>query len=111
MVKNLPAMRGMKVQYLVWEDSMEKGMATHSSTLAWRISWTEETGGLWSIGLKRETNEQLQHVHTHTHGLSSGMNSLFYLKSLFGTHLYNVFLHHYPFIINTSPSKHESDYF
>ena len=42
MVKNLPVMRGT----LVWEDSLEKGMATHSSILAWRIPWTEEPGGL-----------------------------------------------------------------
>ena len=35
-----------------WEDPLEKGMATHSSILAWRILWTEEPGGLWSIGLQ-----------------------------------------------------------
>ena len=36
-----------------WEDPLEEGMTTHSSILAWRIPWTEEPGGLWSIGLKR----------------------------------------------------------
>ena len=46
MVKNLPAMEGTRVQSLGWEDSLEKGMATHSSILAWRIPWTEEPGGL-----------------------------------------------------------------
>ena len=35
------------------EDALEKGMATHSSTLAWRITWIEEPGGLWSLGLQR----------------------------------------------------------
>ena len=41
------------VQSLDWEDPLEKGMATHSSVLAWRISWTEEPGRLQSIGLQR----------------------------------------------------------
>ena len=45
-VKNLPAMEGTRVQSLGQEDSLEKGMATHSSILAWRIPWTEEPGGL-----------------------------------------------------------------
>ena len=38
------------VRYLVWEDPLEKEMATHSSILAWGISWTEEPGGLQSVG-------------------------------------------------------------
>ena len=42
MVKNLPVMRETQVQFLGWEDFQEKGMATHSSILAWRIPWTEE---------------------------------------------------------------------
>ena len=45
-VKNLPAMRETWIQSLDWEDLLEKGMATHSSILAWRIPWTEEPGGL-----------------------------------------------------------------
>ena len=53
MVKCLPAMRETWVRSLVWEDPLEKGMATHSSILAWRIPWTEETGGLQSMGLQR----------------------------------------------------------
>ena len=53
MVKNLPAMQGTQVQSLSWEDPLEKGMATHSSILAWRIPWTEEPGGLQSMGLQR----------------------------------------------------------
>ena len=54
-VKNLPAMRETQVRSLGWEDPLEKGMATHSSTLAWRILWTEETGGLQSIVLQSQT--------------------------------------------------------
>ena len=50
-VKNLPAMQETQVQSLGWEDPLEKGMATHSSILAWRIPWTEEPGGLWSMEL------------------------------------------------------------
>ena len=42
-----------QVQSLDWEDTLEKEMATHSSILAWRIPWTEETGGLQSIGSHR----------------------------------------------------------
>ena len=41
-----------QVQSLNWEDSLEKEMATHSSNLVWRIPWTEEHGGLQSMGLK-----------------------------------------------------------
>ena len=49
LVKNLPAMRETQVQSLGQEDPLEKGMATHSSILAWRIPWTEEPGGLQSM--------------------------------------------------------------
>ena len=49
-VKNLPAMQETWVQSLGREDPLEKGMATHFSVLAWRIPWTEETGGLQSMG-------------------------------------------------------------
>ena len=53
MVKNLPAMQEAWVRSLDWEDPLEEGMATHSSILTWRIPWTEEPGGLQSIGLQR----------------------------------------------------------
>ena len=56
MGKNLPATVGDKktwVQSLGQKDPLEKGMATHSSILAWRIPWTDEPGGLQSIGLQR----------------------------------------------------------
>ena len=46
-------MRETQIQSQVWEDPLEKGMATHFSILAWRISWTEEPGGLQSTGLQR----------------------------------------------------------
>ena len=53
MVKNLPAVQETWVQSLGWEDPLEKGIATHSSILAWRIPWTEEPGGLQSMGSQR----------------------------------------------------------
>ena len=53
MVKNLPAVQETQVQFLDQEDPLEKGMGTHSSILAWRIPWTEEPGGLQSMGLQR----------------------------------------------------------
>ena len=49
-VKNLPAVQETQVQFLGWEDPLEKEMATHSSILAWRIPWTEEPGRLQSLG-------------------------------------------------------------
>ena len=52
-VKNLPLMRETWVQSLGWEVPLEKEMATHSSILAWKISWTEEPGGLQSLQLRR----------------------------------------------------------
>ena len=53
MVNKLPAMRETWVRSLGWEDPLEEDMATCSSILAWRISWTEEPGRLQSIGLQR----------------------------------------------------------
>ena len=52
-VKNLPTMQETQVQFLSWEDPLDKDMATHASTLAWRIPWTEEPGGLQSLGSHR----------------------------------------------------------
>jgi len=50
MVKNMPAMQKMQVRSLGWEDTLEKGMATCSSILAWRMPWTEEPGRLQPMG-------------------------------------------------------------
>ena len=54
-VKNPPASAGEEIQgqLLSWKDPLEDSMATHSSVLAWRLSWTEDPGGLQSIGLQR----------------------------------------------------------
>ena len=53
MVKHLPAMQETQVQFLSQEDSLEKGMVTHSSILVWKIRWTEEPGGLQFTGSQR----------------------------------------------------------
>ena len=63
-VKNLPAMQETWVQFLGKEDSLEKGMATQSCILAWKVSWTEEPGGIQSMGSQEsETTQQLNHIY------------------------------------------------
>ena len=80
MVKNLPAMRKTRVQFLGWEDPLEKGMATHSSTLAWEIPWIEEPGGLQSMGPQRVGHNK---VTEHIQILKEGQ-FIFYLVNLKG---------------------------
>ena len=63
-VKNLPEIQETWVQSLVWEDPLEEGMATHSSILVWRIPWTEEPGGLQSLGLHRVRHDWMTNSHT-----------------------------------------------
>ena len=53
MVKGLPTMREIWIRSVGWEDPVDKEMATHSSTLAWKIPWTAEPGGLESMGSPR----------------------------------------------------------
>ena len=52
LVNHLPAVQETWAQFLCWEDALEKGMATHSSILAWKTPRTEEPGGLQSLGLQ-----------------------------------------------------------
>ena len=73
MVKNPPAMRETWVGSLDWEDALEKGMATHSSTLAWRTPWTEEHGVLQSTGLQRVGLDWVTKYSTYQ--FSSGVQS------------------------------------
>ena len=68
MVKNLPAIQDIWVWSLGQEDPLEKGMATHFSTPAWRIPWTEEPGGLSTCGCKeQDTTEKLTHTHLYVY--------------------------------------------
>ena len=73
MVKNLPAMQETQVRSLGQEDSLEKGMATHSSILAWRIPWTEEPGGLQSMGSHTESDTTDGPVLAFHGGVREGM--------------------------------------
>ena len=66
MVKNLPAMQKTWVWSLCWEDPLEEGMATHSGILAWRIPWTEESGGLQSVGLQRVRHNCRRHFNLYS---------------------------------------------
>ena len=64
-VKNLPAMRETQVGFLGGEDPLEEGMSTHSSILAWEIPWTDEPGGLQSMGLQSVGHaKKLLHMFT-----------------------------------------------
>ena len=63
LIKNLPAMQETQIWSLGWEDPLEKDMATHSSSLAWRIPWTEEPGRLQSMGLQRVGHDWVTSLH------------------------------------------------
>ena len=65
MVKRLPTMRETQVQSLGWEDPLEKEMAIHSSTLAWKIPWMEECGRLQSMGSQRVGHNWVTSLHPH----------------------------------------------
>ena len=73
-VKNLPAMKKTCVWSPSWEDPLEKEMATHSSILAWRIPWTEETGGLQSIALQRVR---------HDWSDLAGVHAIYFIRKVF----------------------------
>ena len=72
MVKNLPAMQKVQILSLGREDQLEKGVATHSSILAWRSPQTEEPGRLQSMGLQRGGQDGATNTYTFFHdGISS----------------------------------------
>ena len=68
-VKTLPAMLETQVPSLKWEDPLEKGLATYSSILAWRIPWTEEPNGLQSTELQRVRHDEATDTSTSTFSL------------------------------------------
>ena len=79
-IKSPPATPDTQVRSLGGEDPLEKGMATHSSILAWRIPWTEGPDGLQSMGAQElDTTERL----THTHGTGSLGIGCLWLTCLF----------------------------
>ena len=71
LVKNPPAIRETWVRSLDWDDSLEEGMAIHSSILAWGIPWTEEPGELQSLGLQKVRLNWVTNVHTQWRSNSS----------------------------------------
>ena len=79
-VKKLPARQQIWVLPLVWEDLLQNGMAIHSSIFAWRIPWTEEPGGLQSMGHKEvDMTKRLTHTHTHA-SLVISLDEIFYIS-------------------------------
>ena len=79
MVKNQPARQETRVESLGQEEPLEKGMATHSSILAWRIPWTEEPGGLQSMESQRVRHDLVTDTLTLTSKESSFIKSLHFL--------------------------------
>ena len=77
MVKNLPAFWETRIRSLGWEDPLEKGVATHSNILARRIPWTEEPGGLESLGSKRVRHNWV------TNTLTSSLEGIFFFFFFF----------------------------
>ena len=90
-LKHLPAMWETWVQSLGREDPLEKEMATHSSILAWRILWTEELGGLQSMGRKESDTTERLHFHFHFCGLGSfsslGFRPFLHIQCIHSLHL------------------------
>ena len=86
-MKNPLAMQETWVRFLGWEDPLEKGMATHSSILAWRIPWTEEPGRLQSIKWQR-----VGHDRATKHARTQGIIIDFYFYSDIGSYGYLSFL-------------------
>ena len=85
MVKSLPAMWETWVQSLGQEDPLEKEMAPHSSTLAWKIPWTEEPGGLQSRGSQRVGNDYTTNAHVHK---TSAVKALLFVFLMYCVILY-----------------------
>ena len=86
-VQNRPARQGTRVWSLGWEVSLKKGMAIHSSILAWRIPWTEKPGGLQSIGLQRIGHDWATNTHTHTHTHTDTQYSILWIYHILFIHL------------------------
>ena len=85
MVKNLPAMHETWGRHLGQEDPLEKGMATHSSILAWRIPGTEEPGGLQSMGLQKVGHDRATNIFIFSVCACQSRSSSLCLSPLFPT--------------------------
>ena len=78
-------MQETQVQSLAQEDPLEKEVTTYSSILAWRIPWTEETGGLWSMRSQRVAHNSATNTHTYTESGLEAMSLGSFLSSMFFT--------------------------
>ena len=94
MVKRLPAMRETRVRFLGWEDPLEKEMAIHSSTLAWKIPWTEEPDRLQSWGRKQSDTTELLHFTLQLLTLASFTQHSFMLRIRSLLHFTAEFFHY-----------------
>ena len=79
--KNLPTVQETQVPSLGWDDLLEKGMATRSRILAWEIPWTEESGGLQSIGSQRVRHDWSNLAHLHTNAMWKRCGGLWVLRT------------------------------
>ena len=79
-VKNLPVMQENWVQFLGQEDPLEKGMATYSSIIAWRIPWMEDPGGLQSTGLLKVRHHWITNTFTKTIKFCHYKSNIFFFK-------------------------------
>ena len=75
--KSLPAIRKTWVWFLVWEDPLQKEMGTHSSILAWTISWTEKPGGLQSMGSQRVGHDRVTNTHCRFASMRSNLPPIY----------------------------------
>ena len=89
MVTDLPAMQETWVWFLGWVDPLEKGMATHSSILAWRIPWTEDPGGIQSMELQRVEHDWVTNTHTH---IQYNFSKVFKVSNLYSQLNWNVWI-------------------
>ena len=102
-VKNTPAMQETQVRFLGQEDPLEKGMAPHSNILAWRISWTEEPGGLQSMGWQRVKHNRATNTFTFIHKTFKKNDYKDFLSYMYSTQILSHFtalelLHWAPFL-------------
>ena len=82
-VKNPPAMQETQVRSLGRADPLQKGMATHSTVLAWRIPWTEEPGGLQSMGLQRVRQDWVTNTFVSTVDAFKNVHDFNFIKSTY----------------------------
>ena len=91
-VKNPPAMQEMWVRSLGWEDGLEEDMATHSSIPAWRVPWTEEPGGLQSMGSQRVGQTAIGHSTYSIHMSVPISQFLLTAFALLGVHMFALYI-------------------